>query len=401
MNPTSPDHPFAVLLVDDEEKSLKYFRRLFERLYPVYTAANAEEGFELIRAHREEIAVILSDQRMPGQQGVQFLERVRREYPEPIRVLSTAYADIDAAVDSVNLGEIYRYVTKPWDLPELEILLQQAMELFVIRRERNALLKEKLASMHNLLAADRIMSLALVGFARKNALRRVGAAMESLLQLVVVDKAPEEFSLDEMRDPGYWRHFHDYHCGILQRVLGCLEQEFARIPDIRGSGTQTRLGDLAGGLGGEWSGGAGAGGEAAWPVDPELAGVLLRSLLAALQPFDGGGEKLRLNITGGADEPRLSVEVSHPAFQEHLVALVSPTVRLGPSTDLAAGLLAAYFALYHHGGSVEAAENRPEICRLEIGFLPEAAMGDADPSKELIRDLISNELFWSRIFRSW
>ncbi len=400
MNPTSPERSFAVLLVDDEEKSLKYFRRIFERLYPVYTAANAEEGYELFREHHEEIAVVLSDQRMPGQQGVQFLERVRREYPEPIRVLSTAYADIDAAVDSVNLGEIYRYVTKPWDLPELEILLQQAMELFAIRRERNALMKEKLASMHNLLAADRIMSLALVGFARKSSLRRVGAAMESLLQLVVVDEAPDWFSLDEMRDPGYWRRFHDYHCGILQRVLGRLEQEFGRIPEARGSGTQVRLAHLARRLGADPAA-AEAESDGVWLLDPELAEAVLGSLLEALQPFDGEGGKLQPRIAGSAAEPRLAVELRSPGFQEHLSALVRPMAHLGPSTDQAAGLLAAYFALYHHGGSVEVMENQPERCRLEIGFHPEALAGDADTSKELVRDLISNELFWSRVFRNW
>src|SRR6266550_3680424 len=90
---------FAVLYVDDEEKSLKYFARAFADEFRIFTAANAQDGFKLLEQHKEEIGLLMSDQRMPGEKGVQLLEKARQLRPRIIRILATAYSDIEAAVD--------------------------------------------------------------------------------------------------------------------------------------------------------------------------------------------------------------------------------------------------------------------------------------------------------------
>src|SRR5690606_9912507 len=89
---------FAILYVDDEEKSLKYFTRAFADTFRVFTANSAQEGYRLLEDHQDEIGVVMTDQRMPGEQGVQFLERARRLRPQIIRILATAFADLDAAI---------------------------------------------------------------------------------------------------------------------------------------------------------------------------------------------------------------------------------------------------------------------------------------------------------------
>src|SRR5205807_330736 len=108
---------FTILYVDDEEKSLKYFTRAFEDQFQILTASNATDGLGLLEEHKDEIGLLMTDQRMPGEKGVWLLEKARQLRPRIIRILATAYADMDAAIAAVNTGAIYKYVTKPWDPP--------------------------------------------------------------------------------------------------------------------------------------------------------------------------------------------------------------------------------------------------------------------------------------------
>ena len=111
---------YAVLYVDDEEKSLKYFTRAFEDQFRIYTAANAQDGLKLLEQHKDDIGLLMTDQRMPGEKGVWLLEKTRQLQPRMVRILATAYSDMDAAIAAVNTGSIYKYVTKPWDPVQLE-----------------------------------------------------------------------------------------------------------------------------------------------------------------------------------------------------------------------------------------------------------------------------------------
>src|SRR5712675_2022678 len=131
---------FAILYVDDEEKSLKYFARAFEDQFRIFTAANAQDGLKILAAHKDEIGVLMTDQRMPGEKGVWLLEKARQLRPRIIRMLATAFADMEAAIAAVNTGAIYRYITKPWDPPQLENVLKRGLEFFLVQRERDSLL---------------------------------------------------------------------------------------------------------------------------------------------------------------------------------------------------------------------------------------------------------------------
>ena len=139
---------FAILYVDDEEKSLKYFARAFEEQFRILTATNAQDGLKLLQEHQDEIGLLMTDQRMPGEKGVWLLERARQLRPQIIRILATAYSDMEAAIAAVNTGAIYKYVTKPWDPPELENTLKRGLEFFMVQRERDQLLREKLLTIH-------------------------------------------------------------------------------------------------------------------------------------------------------------------------------------------------------------------------------------------------------------
>src|SRR5918999_6356168 len=127
----------TILYVDDEEQSLKYFTRAFQDKFRILSATNASDGYRLLEQHRDEIALLMIDQRMPGEKGVEFLQRARRLHPKAIRILTTAYSDFEVVIEAVNSAAISQCVTKPWDIAQLETILKRACELYTEQRERD------------------------------------------------------------------------------------------------------------------------------------------------------------------------------------------------------------------------------------------------------------------------
>jgi two-component system probable response regulator PhcQ len=145
-----------ILYVDDEAMALKYFERLVSPLAPVLTASSVDEGRTLLDAHGAEIAVLVSDQRMPGARGNELLRHAREHHPAVVRMLTTAYSDIGEAIEAINSGEIYRYIAKPWELEHLRADLRNALDLAALRAERDGLLREKLMVAQAQLMGQRI-----------------------------------------------------------------------------------------------------------------------------------------------------------------------------------------------------------------------------------------------------
>ncbi|MEM9080541.1 MAG: response regulator [Verrucomicrobiota bacterium] len=152
---------YYVLFVDDEEKTRKAFERLFSDEFKILLAGDGAEGFEVFQQRSDEIGVIVTDQKMPRETGVQFLSKVAEQNDDIVRILSTAYAELEAAVEGVNKGGIYRYVTKPWDVPELEITLRRAMELFKLRKAQSTMAISQDMDMGQFLNAERVVNLAM------------------------------------------------------------------------------------------------------------------------------------------------------------------------------------------------------------------------------------------------
>ena len=219
---------FVILYVDDEEKSLKYFERAFGDDYRVLTAANAVEGFRLLEKHADEIGLLLTDQRMPGENGVWLLERARQLRPRILRMLVTAYSDFDAAIDAVNSGAIYKYVTKPWDPPQLELTLRHGLEFFMVQAERDQLLLEKMSVLRNMMIADRIVSLGLLAAGLSHHIRNSLVAVKTFLDLAPSKMAEEKANLNGLRNPDFWK---DYH----QNVQSQIEKINNLLADLRTS----------------------------------------------------------------------------------------------------------------------------------------------------------------------
>lgn len=128
-----PEKKIRVLYIDDEKNNLQAFTAGFRRQYEVFTALSAAEGMKVLNEHA--VHVIIADQRMPQSTGVEFFDVVRLAYPDPIRILMTGYTDVDAIIDAINKGMIYRFIKKPWDELELATSIQNGYELYNTRKQ--------------------------------------------------------------------------------------------------------------------------------------------------------------------------------------------------------------------------------------------------------------------------
>jgi response regulator RpfG family c-di-GMP phosphodiesterase len=117
-----------VLYLDDEENNLIAFKALFRKEFDVFTTTSPQEAVAYLNAN--EVPIILSDQKMPELSGVEFFELTLNDFPNAVRILVTGYADIEAVIDAINRGQVYRYVAKPWNENDLRVCLLNAAERY-------------------------------------------------------------------------------------------------------------------------------------------------------------------------------------------------------------------------------------------------------------------------------
>ena len=130
------------LYIDDEKSNLTSFKAAFRRDFNIFLADSAANGLDVLR--NNEIHVILTDQRMPEKTGVEFLSSILEEFPNAIRILVTGYTDMEALVEAVNKGHIFKYISKPWDNDKLKEIIIKAYEIYQLKSE-NQEINEKLA----------------------------------------------------------------------------------------------------------------------------------------------------------------------------------------------------------------------------------------------------------------
>ncbi len=138
----------SVLLIDDEPANLRLLRRVLGAEYETKLAENGADGLKILES--EKISLIISDQRMPGMTGVQVLEASQKIQPEAIRILLTGYTDIQALIDAINSGRIYKYVQKPWDAEDLKLTVKRAIESLELKQANDSLVLELQAALKQL-----------------------------------------------------------------------------------------------------------------------------------------------------------------------------------------------------------------------------------------------------------
>lgn len=141
----SQENPkLKILVVDDEPDNLDLLYRTFHRDYKVLRAESGPAALEIL-AREGEVAVIISDQRMPKMSGTEFLSMTAAQYPDVIRIILTGYTDVEDLVEAINAGKVFKYVTKPWDADELKLLVSQAVDTHNLLKARTNELRRALS----------------------------------------------------------------------------------------------------------------------------------------------------------------------------------------------------------------------------------------------------------------
>lgn len=124
-----------MLVVDDEPDNLDLLYRTFRRDFDVLRAESGIDALSLLSTEGE-VAVIISDQRMPEMKGTEFLSKTVPEFPDTVRIILTGFTDVEDLVEAINAGQVYKYITKPWDPNELKTVVQHAAETYELLKQR-------------------------------------------------------------------------------------------------------------------------------------------------------------------------------------------------------------------------------------------------------------------------
>ena len=407
---------YAILYVDDEEMSLSAFSRAFGDDFRVLTANNAKDGLALFEAHKDEIGLLMTDQRMPGETGVWLLERARKLRPRIIRVLVTAFADYDAAIAAVNSGAIYKYVSKPWDPPLLEETLKHGLEFFMVQTERDKLLSEKMSVLRNMLIADRIVSLGLLAAGLSHHIRNSLVAVKTFLDLAPVKMNEEKTDLNSLRNPDFWKDYHQNVQTQIEKINSLLKDLWAASENPSAPFADDVLlheivGDAIKSLQDQFAGRRIGIENHIPPTLPKLRvdkpkfqrlfELLLKEELAVLPA--GTTVKLAAELVE-QEKPEILVEIGDngPGLpKEALRAVFDPFASEGRvASEYGIHLMACFFIIHHHGGKMEA-RSLPGFGTtflLRLPLKPEPVVHT--PEADLMQKTVLNQELWEKLATS-
>ena len=411
---------FAILYVDDEEKSLKYFAKAFEDQFRILTAPNAQEGLKLLEQHKDDIGLLMTDQRMPGEKGVWLLEKARQVRPRIIRILATAYADMEAAIAAVNTGAIYKYVTKPWDPPQLENTLKRGLEFFIVQRERDQLLREKMSVLHNMMIADRIVSLGLLAAGLSHHIRNSLVAVKTFLDLAPAKMEEEKMDLHGLRNPDFWKEYYQNVQGQIGRINNMLKDlwtasekpafQFGDRVQLRQVVTES-IEELKSGFGAKNIQVENQVPDSlpALNVDKpkfyRLFELLLKDEIASLP----NGSRITIsaslinNLPADKQEIQIQVADNGPGLPKEALRLVFDpfVVRSDSPIEYGIHLMACYFIVYHHGGRIEAKSEEGQGTTFTLRMPTNANSAQmAQPEQEFLQKVLLSETLWEKLITS-
>ena len=415
MQPAYDYKKFAILYVDDEEKSLTSFTRAFEDQFHILTASNAVDGLKLLEQHADEIGLLMTDQRMPGEKGVWLLERARQLRPRIIRILATAYADMDAAIAAVNTGAIYKYVTKPWDPPQLENTLKRGLEFFIVQGERDQLLREKMSVLHNMMIADRIMSLGLLAAGLSHHIRNSLVAVKTFLDLAPAKMEEEKMDIEGLRNPDFWREYYQSVQTQIERINNLLKDLWvaSESPSFQFA-DRVSLHDVVAATIAQLQPGIAA---RKIQIDSQIPDslpmlnvdkpkfyrlfeLLLKDELASLPA--GSRITLTAQLLNGSSKPEIQVQISDngPGLpQEALRVIFDPfVVRSDTPAEYGINLMACFFIVYHHGGKIDAKSEPGEgtTFTLRLPLNPDRAT-PPENNRDFLQKMVLNETLWEKL----
>lgn len=408
---------FAVLYVDDEEMSLKYFARAFDSQFRIFTANNAQDALKLLEAHQEEIGVLMTDQRMPGEKGVWLLERARQLRPRIIRLLATAYSDLDAAVAAVNSGAIYKYIHKPWEPPQLEVTIKRALEFFIVQSERDQLLHEKLSVLHNMMIRDRIVGLGLLAAGMSHHIRNSLVAVKTFLDLAPAKLREENIDLNRLRNPDFWKEYYVHVQGQIDKINSLLKDlwSVSDVPKFEFN-DRVRLREVVGEVIAKMERNFAAKNLAVENQIPDslplmavdkpkicrLFELLLKDEIVSLPMGCRVVITGRMAVSPGTREPEVEIQLrdNGPGLPDEALRMIFDpfVVRSESPAEYGINLMASYLIVHHHGGSIQARNESGQgtVFTLRLPTDPDRAVL-TEQSRDFLDQVLVNEGLWQKL----
>jgi two-component system probable response regulator PhcQ len=420
MDPNYDYKQFAILYVDDEEMSLTSFKRAFEDQFRILTATNAQAGLKALQEHKHEIGLLMTDQKMPGEKGIWLLEKARQIQPSIIRILATAYSEYDIAIAAINTGAIYKFVSKPWEPEQLEITLKRGLEFFLVQKQRDELLRERLSVLQNTMIADRIVSLGILAAGLSHHMRNSLQAVQTFLDLAPAKLEGERVNTQSLRDPEFWK---EYYQTVQKQIFRINEM----LSDLH-KASQSAPGEFSDKISLR---------QLIQEVTASLQGRIEHKQLRVenqvpetLESISADGIKIQrcfelllsdeiANVQSGGRivfsgrpctinrRPGVEIQVADdgPGLpQDALRLLFDPfTVRADLPTEYGINLMACFFLVHHHGGRIQAANagEKGTVFTIQLPLEP----GEAGPpavmtDTEFLRKSVFNQNLWEKLVSS-
>lgn len=406
---------YIVLYVDDEEKSLKSFSRAFGHLFRIKTAPTAVEGLKVLQEHAEEVGLLITDQLMPGEKGVWLLNQVRQIKPDVLRILATAYSDIEAVVQAVNTGAIYHYLTKPWDPAQLENTIKHALQLFTVQRERDQLLREKMSVLHNMMVSDRVVSLGFMAAGMSHHIRNSLVPVKTFIDMVPEQLRAENFDPAQSKNAEFWTDYQLSAQQHLEKINNLLKELWA-VAETRGLAFTDRVHlhdvmlDVTMRLREQL-----AAKKVSVEINiPETLPILTVDKAKFVRIFElllkdeivslPEGSRVQINAAPveGSDNQRVQVTLrdNGPGLSEdtHRNIFDPFNPRADSPSEHGINLMACYFIVHYHGGKIEArnAEEKGTEFRMEFPVSGNAP-AQAIQNREFFQKLNITDDLWQKL----
>ena len=345
----------TILFVDDEDKTRKMFEKLVAKDYRVLSADSVAQAKEVLAKEHANISVLVTDQRMPHELGVDLLRYVRKTYPAIIRILTTAYSDIDDAIEAVNAGEIFRYINKPWNVDELLIELRFAVNFFEIEQDKAQLLAEKMSFSHNQSKMETLRYLIANTLSHSNYSNLAFAVSALLEQLHAPHRQFEDDNLENQHN--YWqddiaktKRFIEIEKHLAEYLdAQPLETDETQPVDIQLCVDRLALNHLIE-INSKTNG----------QVESKVSQQFIERLLSAITKVFAN-ERLTLEVN--QDAHNLQMTMHSQNTNSHLIEQLFNANR---NADLIGDISAIFVSIYHIGGSVQMQFNHYDLASIAI-----------------------------------
>jgi signal transduction histidine kinase len=207
---------YPILYVDDEPYAIETLQRQFRREFTIVTAPSGAEGLAILA--QRDVALVLSDQRMPDMTGTQFLAQVRADYPDTVRMLLTAYSDLESVVDAINVGNVSRYLTKPYDEREVQMAFRDGIERYVLVKERDRLHAEKIETLKRMARANRMSAVGTMAAGLAHEINNPLVPISTFLQMLPAKRR------ETPEDSEYWGTLYQVTVKEVERIRGLIRQ---------------------------------------------------------------------------------------------------------------------------------------------------------------------------------